>query len=122
MTFLPTNFRGRGRTGERSEVKWTGIMHSYDDGRERASKGADRSSGLDGERGRGGRLCNGRSCNRDRASSRFDDKNELVFVSRIDEDRLICPFKLNVLAEGRIGRMEKREEAREANHKTYQLH
>ena len=58
----------------------------------------------------------------ERASSRFDDKNELVFVSRIDEDRLICPLKLNVLAEGRIGRMEKREEAREANHKTYQLH
>ena len=80
------------------------------------------STASEGGTGVGGRLCNGRSCNRDRASSRFDDKNELVFVSRIDEDRLICPLKLNVLAEGRIGRMEKREEAREANHKTYQIH
>ena len=56
-------------------------MHSYDDGsgRERASERAH---------------CSGRSAvaaASDRArSSRFDDENELVFVSRID-NRLICP-------------------------------
>ena len=70
-------------------AKWTGIMHSYDDGHERnerASEGASgvgrRSSGLGGGLRR--RLQRAQLQPRlgddDLATSRFDDKNKLLFA------------------------------------------
>ena len=74
---------------EWSEAKWTGIMHSYDDGHERnerASEGASgvarRSSGLGGglRRRRLQRAQLQPRLGDDLATSRFDDKNKLLFA------------------------------------------
>ena len=72
---------------EWSEAKWTGIMHSYDDGHERNERAESdgvgrRSSGLGGGLRR--RLQRAQLQPRlgddDLATSRFDDKNKLLFA------------------------------------------
>ena len=67
---------------EWSEAKWTGIMHSYDDGHERNERASGRrSSGLGGGLRR--RLQRAQLQPRlgdDLATSRFDDKNKLLFA------------------------------------------
>ena len=70
---------------EWSEAKWTGIMHSYDDGHERnerASGVGRRSSGLGGglRRRRLQRAQLQPRLGVDLATSRFDDKNKLLFA------------------------------------------
>ena len=71
---------------EWSEAKWTGIMHSYDDGHEerneRASGVGRRSSGLGGglRRRRLQRAQLQPRLDDDLATSRFDDKNKLLFA------------------------------------------